>query len=595
MVTIRKAILRGSFSLVLGAIALSTALSFYEFRQSLQAELAGNLHAEAVALMERIDTFLFERMEDIRDWRRLEIMQDIRVNDVDKRLARFLSDLQAGHGAVYRNLFCTDLKGRIVAASDKHLIGRMRPPGHAWLEENRKFAARVMLEPLQSDADLQHGSVALRVRIPDAFHEGDIGYLYAVLNWDEVLSLLDRAADSARSVLLLDGGGKAIAASRAMRVDPQLSRVNLDRWYAKVSGATKRIHRGGPLGMGAVLAGAADSKGYQYFRGFGWHMLMTVPTRVAFAPVWRLFWIMLGVLLVTLLIAGWVSLRLSERIARPIGQLTRFTRLFRRNEATRPPHSDTAVSEVRELSRAFSEMIEALERSRAQLVTAGKLAVVGEMAAIMAHEVRTPLGILRSSAQLLERQASLDAKGRELTGYIKTETERLNQLVTTLLECARPRPPDFKPHDLHDIVRHVVELIASNADKKGIYLEVDLAAASSILSCDREQLIQVFLNLIINAIHFAPEGGRIRISSKDQGGAVVVAVADDGPGIPADQRQQVFDPFFTRREGGIGLGLTIVQQIVRGHNGEIWVGESPWGGASFFVRLSGSAQGEVST
>ncbi|HKJ21499.1 MAG TPA: HAMP domain-containing sensor histidine kinase [Gammaproteobacteria bacterium] len=595
MVTIRKAILRGSFSLVLGAIALSTALSFYEFRQSLQAELAGNLHAEAQALMERIDTFLFERMEDIRDWRRLEIMQDIRVNDVDKRLARFLSDLQAGHGAVYRNLFCTDLKGRIVAASDKHLIGRIRPPGDVWLEENRNFAARVMLEPLQSDADLQHGSVALRVRIPDAFHEGDIGYLYAVLNWDEVLSLLDRAADSARSVLLLDGGGKAIAASRAMRVDPQLSRVNLDRWYAKVSGATKRIHRGGPLGMGAVLVGTADSKGYQYFRGFGWHMLMTVPTRVAFAPVWRLFWIMLGVLLVTLLIAGWVSLRLSERIARPIGQLTRFTRLFRRNEATRPPHSDTAVSEVRELSRAFSEMIEALERSRAQLVTAGKLAVVGEMAAIMAHEVRTPLGILRSSAQLLERQVVLDAKGRELTGYIKTETERLNQLVTTLLECARPRPPDFKPHDLHDIVRHVVELIASNADKKGIHLEVDLAAASSILSCDREQLIQVFLNLIINAIHFAPEGGRIRISSKDQGGAVIVAVADDGPGIPAGQRQQVFDPFFTRREGGIGLGLTIVQQIVRGHNGEIWVGESPWGGASFFVRLPGSAQGEAST
>jgi len=592
VITIRKAILRGSFALVLGAIALSTALSFYEFRQSLQSELARNLQVEAVAVMNHVDTFLFERMEDIRDWRRLEVMQDIRVADVDKRLARFLADLQAGHGAVYTRLFCTDMNGRVIAASDSAMIGHTRPPGQVWLKDVRKQSAEVVLETLQSHGGGAGATIALRVVIPDAFRAGDLGYLYAVLNWDEVVTFLNEAAGATRSALLLDDRDRIIAASGALAERPGLSDISLSGWLKEVSRPGTQTHDADVLGMGTVLVGAANATGYQYFSGFGWHLLMMVPTDVAFAPVWRLFWAMLVVLLVTLSIAGWVSLRLSERIGSPIGTLTEFTRRFRQGEAGAPPPSDRAVSEVRELSRAFAEMIEALERSRAQLITAGKLAVVGEMAAIMAHEVRTPLGILRSSAQLLERQPELGAKGRELTGYIKSETERLNQLVTTLLECARPRPPDFRPHDLHDIVRHVSDLIASNADKKGIHVELDLAAASSILACDREQLIQVFINLIINAIHFAPEGGRIRVSTRNQGDSIVAAVADDGPGIPKERRQQVFDPFYTRREGGIGLGLTIVQQIVRGHGGEIWISESPWGGACFNVSLNLEHTGE---
>jgi two-component system sensor histidine kinase HydH len=585
VITIRTAILRGSFALVLGAIALSTALSFYEFRQSLQSELARNLQVEAVAVMNHIDTFLFERMEDIRDWRRMEVMQDIRVSDVDKRLARFLADLQAGHGAVYTRLFCTDLNGRIIAASDNAMIGALRPPGRLWLKDDRAHAAEVVLETLQTDTAGPGGTVALRVVVPDAFSSGDLGYLYAVLNWGEVTNFLNDAAGVTRSALLLDARDRVIAASKGLARHSGLMSLDLATFFAAVSHAPRQIHEAGVLGIETVLMGVADAAGYQSFPGFGWHLMMMVPTGQAFAPVWRLFWAMLGVLLVTLSIAGWVSLRLSERIGSPIGKLTEFTRRFRQGEATSPPPGDRAVSEVRELSRAFTEMIEALERSRAQLISAGKLAVVGEMAAIMAHEVRTPLGILRSSAQLLEREPDLSARGRELTGYIKSETERLNQLVITLLECARPRPPDFRAHDLHDIVRHVVDLIASNADKKRIHLESELAAGTSMLACDREQIIQVFINLIINAVHFAPEGGRIRITTVDRKDRIVAAVADDGPGIPRDQRQRVFDPFYTRREGGIGLGLTIVQQIVHGHGGEIWVSESPWGGACFNVSL----------
>ena len=241
---------------------------------------------------------------------------------------------------------------------------------------------------------------------------------------------------------------------------------------------------------------------------------MVEPTDVAFAPIWNLLWAMVALLLLTLAVAGWISSRLAARIAQPILGLTEFTRRFRKGESVRPVTTQATMSEVGELNQAFADMIEALERSREQIVRAGKLAVVGEMAAVMAHEVRTPLGILRSSAQLLERQPNLGERERELTGFIISETDRLNRLVNMLLECASPRAPDFKPHDLHEIAGHVLDLLSSKAQGKDVRLQRELAAKNSILICDREQLIQVFLNLVLNALHFVPAGGRIVVATR---------------------------------------------------------------------------------
>jgi len=216
--------------------------------------------------------------------------------------------------------------------------------------------------------------------------------------------------------------------------------------------------------------------------------------------------------------------------------------------------------------------------------------VVGEMAAIMAHEVRTPLGILRSSAQLLERQPHIGERERELIGYITSETDRLNRLVTLLLECARPRPPEFGPRDVHELVAAVMNLLAAKARKKQVRLTTALHARDPVLICDGEQLTQVFLNLVLNALDFVPEGGRVEIRTRDENGTLVISVLDDGPGVSAGLRARIFDPFFSRREGGIGLGLTIVQQIVQVHHAGIEVGASPWGGACFDIRFPRTPQ-----
>ncbi|HEX8979120.1 MAG TPA: ATP-binding protein [Parasulfuritortus sp.] len=593
-ITIRAAILRGSLALVLVAIVLSGSLSFIEFRRALQSEIARNLGNSASGLLERIDVFFFERLEDLREWRQVELLQDIQVGDVDKRLARLLSDLRAGHGDVYSALYCTNLQGRIVAASDPALVGVMRQPGAPMPTAYQAGTDVVVLEQTAANTPEGAGRFVLRTTVPGMFGTGDVGYLYAVLNWRVVRRFLaDDIADSERTALLLDTGDRVIAASGplAVTLDRQTFRLPRDAW------ATDRprikIRSGEIAGAGDLLVGAAASPGYQGFSGFGWHMLVVEPTRVAFAPVWRLAWVILAGLLFSLAVAGWLSIRFSRRLASPIAGLTEFARNFRRGQSREPPAIETGISEVGELNRAFGEMVEALDRSREQLVRAGKLAVVGEMAAIMAHEVRTPLGILKSSAQMLERRPDLSPQDRELTGFIVSETDRLNRLVTTLLECAAPRLPQFQPHDLHDIVRHVLALVGGKAEKKNIAIETDLAAQQSILDCDREQMIQVFLNLVINAIQHVPDGGRIRIVSADAGGGIELRVEDDGAGILAAERERVFDPFFTRREGGIGLGLTIVQQIVQAHGGEIAVTESALGGAAFEINFMPERKGEA--
>jgi len=407
-----------------------------------------------------------------------------------------------------------------------------------------------------------------------------------LLNWNEVSDLLDDAVtDSKRGAVLLDADGRVIAASTALRRRKNIYSLRLAEWLDDSALSGAHIKDGASLGYASLLVGSAASSGYQHFPGFGWHLLMLEPTDVAFAPIWRLLLAMMALLVLTLVVAGWISSRLAARIARPIVSLTEFTRRFRKGERAEPLPSAATMSEVGELNQAYAEMIDALERSREQIVRAGKLAVVGEMAAVMAHEVRTPLGILRSSAQLLERQPNLGERERELTGFIISETDRLNRLVTMLLECASPRAPDFKPHDLHEIIDHVLDLLASKAEHKQVRLERQLTAINSILVCDREQVIQIVLNLVINALHFVPDEGRIVVATHNEADSLVMSVADDGPGIPADLRPRVFDPFFTRREGGIGLGLTIVQQIVQVHHGEIWVTESRWGGACFNIRF----------
>jgi signal transduction histidine kinase len=206
------------------------------------------------------------------------------------------------------------------------------------------------------------------------------------------------------------------------------------------------------------------------------------------------------------------------------------------------------------------------------------------MAAAMSHEVRTPLGILRSSADLLLREPTLSRDGKEVLGFIIAETERLNRLVSTLIDSARPRLPQFIAVDLAGLITKITGMLRGQAEPKNIELILELSE-SVIAEIDHDLFTQVIMNLVLNAIQILPVGGQIVIRLYQHQDAAIIEVADNGLGISDANQAHIFEPFFTQRSGGVGLGLAVVRQIVQAHDGDIRYSSSKFGGAQFTITL----------
>jgi len=570
--TIRHTLLISYLLISLASALLITLLIFVHLRDILRAEIEEKLQSQATTMMQQIDTALFEHMETMMMWSQLEVMQEVRVRDVDKRLAQFLNELQSGSDGVYQRIFAVNQHNEIIAASNAALIGTLYPRLEPWLkivDDNHTHT----LAPL----DAKHNYLSFSITIPDAVQQGELGFLYADFNWDEISRLLSKHLSTGAYALLVDSDNRIMAtstqlANKALQFQPLIESLHL---------ADKSL---GMFFGEVVLVGRATSEGYSTFKGFGWQVLIVQPSKIALAPMWRLWQVILIFLCLTLLLGIAISIWMSAKIARPIVQLADFTRDFMQGKQTAPPYNESST-EITELISQFSLMINTLEQSRLDIVRVAKLAVIGEMAASMAHEVRTPLGILRSSAQMLQREPHLTAIGLEMTDFILSETKRLNTLVTTLLECARPRPSEFVQQDFYLIIQHAVELLQSQIDNKNVVLSLQWANQKALLYCDHDQMLQVFLNLIMNALQHIPDGGHITLSSFMSKQQLEVCIADNGAGIADSDKAKVFEPFYTRRQEGIGLGLTVVQQIILAHHGKIFVTNSTLGGACFHIVL----------
>lgn len=300
------------------------------------------------------------------------------------------------------------------------------------------------------------------------------------------------------------------------------------------------------------------------------------------APVHRMGYMFIFLLVVTAFLATVLAAPLSRFITTPLARLTAYANRFMRSSSQGLPPAPDGPTEVREMTHAFAKMIDDLNLSKDNLTRAAKLAVAGEMAAAMSHEIRTPLGILRSSAQVLAREKNLSAEAQEVASFITSETERLNKLVSTLVDSARPRQPEFALHDLVGLLENAVAMLRMQANKKEISLELVInalvkqadtsqVAKRVLVECDGEQITQVVLNLLLNAIQILENGSKVVVTLFELEDSVTISVADNGKGVDEPFRQQIFDPFFTQRQGGIGLGLAVSRQIVTAHFGSLTV------------------------
>ncbi len=229
------------------------------------------------------------------------------------------------------------------------------------------------------------------------------------------------------------------------------------------------------------------------------------------------------------------------------------------------------------------EQIEELFNERVQQE---KMALVGEMTSMVAHEFKNPLGIIHSSAQyLVNKQRPIEVQ-REMLEYIMEEVKHLNMSIESLLTMAKQPPPKFEQIDLgHELPDLVERWINSSDHNPRVKIECRIEPYLPTMYADLRQLSQVLLNLIRNSEEMMPEGGNIVVEARSEDHLMTIRVKDNGPGIREEDKENLFKSFFTTKEGGLGLGLVVCQQIVAAHKGVIGLDNDPSGGAIAWIEL----------
>lgn len=229
-----------------------------------------------------------------------------------------------------------------------------------------------------------------------------------------------------------------------------------------------------------------------------------------------------------------------------------------------------------------------LEQSR---LAAERRSYVGLLASGLAHEIRNPLNAMNMNLQMLEEELqSLPGLDRgdhlELLASTTSEIKRLERLVNNFLAYARPSQPRFESHDMNELLGDVARFLQADFQQSQVQLAVDLESMLPPVDIDETQFKQALMNLLVNARQVLKSGGRVVLRSRAlPSGEVLVEVQDDGPGIPADVREKIFEVFYSNRGGGTGLGLPIARQIVERHGGRIEVVGAAPRGTTFRIRL----------
>jgi signal transduction histidine kinase len=229
-----------------------------------------------------------------------------------------------------------------------------------------------------------------------------------------------------------------------------------------------------------------------------------------------------------------------------------------------------------------------LERARQ---SAARASYVGLLASRLAHEIRNPLNAMNMNLQMLEEELQMQpefvgAEQFELLESTKSEVKRLANLVNNFLTYARPSQPRLESRDLNSIARDLVRLLEADFAQHGVRLIVDLEPLLPHVETDETQLRQAVINLLVNARQVLDNGGMVTLRTRaGSKGEVVIEVEDNGPGVPPEVRDRIFEVFYSSRGGGTGLGLPIARQIVERHGGKIEVDSFDGRGTTFRIRL----------
>jgi len=253
-------------------------------------------------------------------------------------------------------------------------------------------------------------------------------------------------------------------------------------------------------------------------------------------------------------------------------------------------HNAFMYQELKTFSQQMEEKIRRttadLKKTEALLIRSEKLAALGQLAAGIAHEIRNPLTSINILIHSLTENLSSGNSHREDLKVIEEEINRINEILDRFLRFAKPAPPLLKKADVISIFEETLQLLRPQIEKQLIVVEKEFQPLPIIL-IDREQMKQVALNLLLNAVQAMPEGGALALRGRnsEDGQWIHISIQDSGMGIPGEDMNKLFDPFFSTKEGGVGLGLSIAHRIIDQHHGKIEVESTPGEGTLFTVWL----------
>ncbi len=575
-----------AFVLVLVPAGIFAVLTFSSARVALEKSAGRQLATAAHETAERLGDFLAQEQKDLRVWTRQEVVGQIVDGDRDGAVSRFLAGL-ADQTPAYFAVEVVDRAGVVVASSLPAELGATRHDA-PWFRP--AIAEKHVIRGPRPWGPAPRSVLDLATPVRRNGRTGEVlGAMHLVLDWSGVEGLLARSRldlemMGLRTEVFLTSGRDVIGGSRdGWRDDSSLlaGREAAGRlaghWYPgrPPSYAVDSVARL-VAGVSPLVAGRGD-----------WSVVVAQPLAEALAPIralqerWMV--VLVGVLIVALLFAGVQG----SRMIQPLRHLTDVTRRVAQTGRPMPAPAIERVDEIGVLAASFTTMAARLRQTQEDLVEATRLALVGELAAGVAHEVRTPLSVLRSSTQLLHRAVPPgDTHADELTQLMIGEIDRLERVVAGLLELARPRPPVRVPTPLPDVLARVSDFVATRAADKGIALVRTLPLNMAPAWCDPDQIYQVALNLLLNAVQHVEPNGRIELRAVEpEPGKVGFEVQDDGPGVAEAIRERIFLPFFTTRADGTGLGLALVKAIVDAHQGEVSLAAATQRGSLFRVCL----------
>lgn len=552
------------------------------------------------------------RASDATDLRRepIDPPRDRDAPGADNATLRYLEEWmrESGH---YVRVTIADQRGMVVASTDR-LLPRQQADQNWWREVMQAAGNSYYVSGLASDSRAGDSVFHVAVPILDEAQGAAVGAVDLVIHRALLTEMiLPIHIGNTGHGMLLDTQGTPLICpmlppTAHLIPTALLNRLTLDHplWLV----ADDDAHGGRDAIVGAAPVRFSHTLTPSSLGGDRWYAFVRQAPEETYAPIYSLL-LTVGVigfgLVIVLSAFGFL---VGYRIVKPLAALQREAEGLRRDltmppNGTAGPHNTALPSEyqtgdeIEDLAKSFAAMRQVLEENlrtirsqQHELIRQEKLASVGQLLAALAHDLRNPLGVIRSSAQVVLDGPQEEAIRQEMARYIIDEVDKLSHRLHDFLRYARQKPPDLKVCPAEEVVRAALRQWQAQGGHERIRVEQRFAGNLPPIQIDPEQVKEALMNLLINAREAMPEGGRLTLTTRlTEAGDVEIDVTDTGNGITPDHLSRIFEPFFTTKEFGTGLGLTNVKRLVEDNGGTLAMTSSLGKGTTSTLRFRPAA------